>query len=256
MATTAVKTPLNKPSLYPLNKANPNPKYKLELVKKNNDIEIAEQTKIISDLELTKNRYASIALASLLAICLVVVVLIYRQFINSKIRNKELGYLAARDPLTNCYNRRVLFDLMNRDFADTDLLGEYCIILADIDHFKSVNDTYGHCAGDDVLRNIANILQSCVRQNDIVARFGGEEFCIVLPRASQDQAMGIAETIRKKIETCHFNNITVTCSFGISSIKFNAKAPTELINQADLALYKSKTNGRNQVTLWDKTLHK
>jgi len=143
---------------------------------------------------------------------------------------------------------------MNRDFANSEQLDEYCIILVDIDHFKAVNDTYGHSAGDSVLREVANILQACIRQNDIVSRFGGEEFCIVLPGASQEQTMRIAEAMRLEVETSHFDEITTTCSFGVSSIKFNAKDPTELIDQADLALFKSKSDGRNLVTLWDKTL--
>jgi polar amino acid transport system substrate-binding protein len=125
--------------------------------------------------------------------------------------------------------------------------------MVDIDHFKAVNDNYGHSTGDAVLSAVANILQNSVRQNDIVARFGGEEFCIVLPGTPQEQAMNIAETIRQKVEASSFDNISVTCSFGVTSIKFNAKAPSELIEQADLALFKSKSLGRNQVTLWDKT---
>tara|TARA_R110002153_G_scaffold32008_5_gene97070 strand:- start:14199 stop:16634 length:2436 start_codon:yes stop_codon:yes gene_type:complete len=228
----------------------------IELIKKKSEIEMAEQERKISELELTKNKYASIALSSLLAICLLAVIFLSRRFIHSRKHNKELGYLAARDPLTNCYNRRILFDLMNRDFADLELLGEYCIILADIDQFKAVNDNYGHTTGDSVLRAVADILQDSIRQNDIVARFGGEEFCVVLPGASQDQAMRIAETIRLKIETSHFDDVTVTCSFGVTSIQFNAKTPQELIDQADLALYKSKSNGRNQVTLWDQSLER
>ncbi|WP_229793269.1 tetratricopeptide repeat-containing diguanylate cyclase [Psychrosphaera saromensis] len=226
----------------------------LELTKKNSEIAIAEQAGLIAELELTKNQYASIALASLLAICLSAVVFIYRKFSNSKKRNKELNYLAARDPLTNCYNRRILFDFINRDFANPERLGEYCIILVDIDHFKAVNDTYGHSMGDSVLREVAAILQASVRKNDIVARFGGEEFCIVLPSASQDQAMRIAEAMRLEVENSQFDDIKTTCSFGVSSIKFNAKDPTELIDQADIALFKSKSSGRNLVTLWDKTL--
>ncbi len=226
----------------------------LELTKKNSEIAIAEQAGLIAELELTKNQYASIALASLLAICLLVVVFIYRKFSNSKKRNKELNYLAARDPLTNCYNRRILFDFMKRDFANPERLGEYCIILVDIDHFKAVNDTYGHSMGDSVLREVAAILQASVRKNDIVSRFGGEEFCIVLPSASQDQAMRIAEVMRLEVENSQFDDIKTTCSLGVSSIKFNAKDPTELIDQADIALFKSKSSGRNLVTLWDKTL--
>jgi len=226
---------------------------KMELAKKNNEIEIAEKTRVINELEIIKNKYASFTLALLLAICLLVVIFIYRRFSDSKKRNRELDYLVARDPLTNCYNRRVLLDLMKRYF-DENQIDEYCIIMADIDYFKSVNDTYGHTTGDKVICEVANILQNCIRHNDIVARFGGEEFCIVLRQVSQSHAMRIAENMRLKIEQSKFDNVEVTCSFGITSTLFNAKTPTELINQADLALYKSKSHGRNKVTMWDKEL--
>lgn len=226
----------------------------LELVKMNNEKEIAEQASKISQLELTKNKYANIALTSLLFLCCLIALFIYKRFVDSRKRNKELDYLATRDPLTNCYNRRVLLDLLNRDLSELELIGEYCIIMADIDHFKAVNDTHGHNVGDEVIHGVANILQSGVRQNDIVARFGGEEFCLVLPGAAKEQALRIAESLREKIANSHFNLVTVTCSFGVTSMQFNAKTATGLINQADLALYKSKRNGRNQVTLWDKTL--
>ncbi len=228
----------------------------LELSKKNNEIEIAEQTRTITELELIKNKYANITLVLLLSMCVLLVVFTYRRFIVSKKRNRELDYLAARDSLTNCYNRRVLFDHMKLDFSNVKELEQYCIIMADIDYFKKVNDTHGHSAGDSVISGVANILQSCVRQNDIVARYGGEEFCIVLHQVSNSQTMRIADIMRKKIEKSRFDDIVVTCSFGVSSIEFNAKTPAELIDQADLALYQSKSNGRNQVTLWDETLNK
>jgi len=228
----------------------------LELAKKNNEIEIAKQTKTITDLELIKNKYANITLALLLAMSALLVVFIYRRFIVSKRQNRELDYLAAHDPLTNCYNRRVLIDRMDNDFKLPEKLDEYCVIMADIDNFKDVNDNHGHNAGDSVICGVANILQTCVRQNDIVSRFGGEEFCIILHRVPQNQAMNIAEIMRKKIETAAFDNIKTTCSFGVTSIKFNAKTSAELISQADLALYKSKSLGRNRVTLWDETLEK
>ena len=227
---------------------------KLELARKNNEIEIAQQANTISELELTKNRYASVALALLLAVCLIVVLLIYRRFIVSKQRNKELGYLATRDPLTNCFNRRVLFDLMKRDFARNPQPEDYCVIMIDIDYFKSINDSYGHSIGDSVLRGVANTLQSCVRQTDVVARFGGEEFCIVLPDTSSHQAMRVAENMRESIQICRFDDIAITCSLGVTSIRFNATTPSELIDQADLALFKSKSLGRNQVTLWSESL--
>lgn len=228
----------------------------LELSKKNNEIEIAEQANTIHELELIKNKYATVALASLLIICLVLVFFIYRRFADSKKRNKELNYLASRDPLTNCYNRRSLFNFIEQDFKNPSQLKEYCIIMADIDHFKEVNDTYGHGIGDAVLVGVANIMQGCVRQNDVAARFGGEEFCILLRQVSQQQAKRIAETMRNKIEKGRFDNISVTCSFGITSTEINAEvpSPSDLIHQADLALYRSKSLGRNQVTVWDESI--
>jgi len=229
-------------------------RHQLELEKKNNQIEIAAQARVISELELSKNKYASIALAFLLAACLTTVLLVYRSFIASKKRNEELDYLAARDPLTNCYNRRILFEVMNRDFLDLPQIEEYCILMVDIDHFKSVNDTYGHSIGDTVLCGVAELLQANIRKSDSVARFGGEEFCIILPNTTQEQAIRIAETIRIKVEKATFDDIPVTCSFGVTSIKFKARTPSELIEQADLALYEAKSLGRNQVALWDASL--
>ncbi|MGY8876694.1 MAG: diguanylate cyclase, partial [Pseudoalteromonas sp.] len=185
-------------------------RHQLELEKKNNQIEIAAQARVISELELSKNKYASIALAFLLAACLAIVLLVYRSFIASKKRNEELDYLAARDPLTNCYNRRILFEVMNRDFLDLPQIEEYCILMVDIDHFKSVNDTYGHSVGDTVLCGVAELLQANIRKSDSVARFGGEEFCIILPNTTQEQAIRIAEAIRIKVEKATFDDIPVT----------------------------------------------
>lgn len=227
---------------------------KLELARKSNEIEIAQQATTISELELTKNRYASVALALLLAVCLTAILFIYRRFMLSKQHNRELDYLATRDPLTNCFNRRVLFDLMKRDFARKPKPEEYCVIMIDIDYFKSINDNYGHTIGDSVLRGVAKTLQKCVRQNDVVARFGGEEFCIVLPDTSSDQAMRIAENMRETIQVCRFDDIAVTCSLGVTTIRNNATTPSEFIDQADLALFKSKSLGRNRVTLWSEAL--
>ena len=226
----------------------------IEIVKKNNEIAISKQDNKIAELELTKNKYANFTLIFLLFVCLFAVFFIYRRFNDSLKLNRKLDYLAARDPLTNCYNRRALFDLMNRSFVNLDSLGEYCIIMVDIDNFKEVNDTHGHNAGDTVLRGIAIILNQGVRQNDITVRYGGEEFCIVLSGVVPDQAMKIVEAIRQKVEKSYFDSVAVTCSFGVTSIQFNAQTPAELIHQADLALYKSKKSGRNKVTLWSEEL--
>jgi len=225
----------------------------LELYKKNNEIDLAEQENLIAELELTKNRYANLALGFLLAICLIVVLFIYRRFIHSRKQNQKLDYLATHDSLTNCYNRRVLFEVMNKDFSELTTITNYSIIMVDIDHFKKVNDAHGHLTGDKVICSIANILQSSVRKSDIVARFGGEEFCIILSGTSKEEAMGIAESMCGKVKASRFDDVAVTCSFGVASIQASTKTATDLIHQADIALYKSKSNGRNQVTLWDQS---
>ncbi len=166
-------------------------------------------------------------------------------------KNKELTYLATRDPLTNCFNRRALYEHLNGKFdgarsSDT----EFSCIMADIDFFKKVNDTYGHAAGDEVIKMAANSLREVVRDMDMVARFGGEEFCVILPGAPLEQAQMIAERCREKIEKKETNGIKVTGSFGVTSIRMGATTASQLIQQADEALYYSKQHGRNQVTCW------
>lgn len=227
---------------------------KYRLAKQNAEIAIANQNRKISDLELTKNRYAAITLGLLLFMSLVIAVLIYRRFIASKKLNEKLDALATKDPLTDCYNRRALFDSLDEDFKDLTEQDNYCVVLADIDHFKAVNDKYGHGIGDAVICGVAKVLQKCVKGKGEVARYGGEEFCILLPGMTINQAKEVAEKMRQRIENSTFKKVNVTSSFGISSINFNPKTPKGLINQADFALYKSKSMGRNKVTVWDKSL--
>lgn len=166
-------------------------------------------------------------------------------------KNKELTFLATRDPLTNCFNRRALYEHLSSKFdgaraGDT----EFSCIMADIDFFKKVNDTYGHAAGDEVIKMAANSLREVVRDMDMVARFGGEEFCVILPGAPLEQAQMIAERCREKIAQKETNGIKVTGSFGVTSIRMGAVTANQLIQQADEALYYSKQHGRNQVTCW------
>lgn len=166
-------------------------------------------------------------------------------------KNKELTFLATRDPLTNCFNRRALYEHLGSKF-DGARTGdaEFSCIMADIDFFKKVNDTYGHAAGDEVIKMAANSLREVVRDMDMVARFGGEEFCVILPGAPIEQAQLIAERCRQKIEEKVTNGIQVTGSFGVTSIRMGAITSNQLIQQADEALYYSKQHGRNQVTCW------
>ncbi|RYY76394.1 MAG: diguanylate cyclase [Gammaproteobacteria bacterium] len=170
-------------------------------------------------------------------------------------KNKELTFLATRDPLTNCFNRRALYEYLEGKAAgslkpNTD----YACIMADIDHFKRVNDTHGHGVGDAVIKTMANTIKEVVREKDIVARMGGEEFCIILPNTSLDVARNIAERCRESISSKMTRGVKVTASFGVTSIALGAKDSATIIHQADEALYASKENGRNRVTSWSTSI--
>jgi diguanylate cyclase (GGDEF)-like protein/PAS domain S-box-containing protein len=170
-----------------------------------------------------------------------------------RLQNEQLQVEASHDPLTGIANRRAFMEAVELAFevaqeADRNC----CCIMVDIDHFKKVNDTYGHATGDDVIRRVAEALGTQVKPGDCVSRYGGEEFCIVLPDVNITAATQIAERIRKKIEAPRFASIPVTVSLGVSSIVFGATTANELIAQADEALYASKEGGRNLVTRWDR----
>lgn len=169
-------------------------------------------------------------------------------------KNEELHYLATRDPLTGCYNRRALNGKFSEamQYAQANNKPLSCI-MTDIDHFKRVNDTYGHGVGDSIIKMVANTLNSAVREDDVVGRYGGEEFCIMLPGIGVFEAKKIAERCRRGIEAENCENVKVTSSFGVSSLSFGAKNVEEMINQSDEALYVSKENGRNKVTGWKKS---
>jgi diguanylate cyclase (GGDEF)-like protein len=188
-------------------------------------------------------------------LCIGAAIYIYRIFVISRRKNIELDYLAAHDPLTNCLNRRGLFNIIDKKFAERQTNECYCIIMADIDRFKRVNDVYGHDAGDQVLINVAKIFKASIRKTDVAARYGGEEFCIALVNTSQQQALDIAQKMRKSVEESEFNGIQITCSFGITTIEDEEDTPSKLITRADKALYFSKTNGRNQVNAWDESMN-
>jgi diguanylate cyclase (GGDEF)-like protein/PAS domain S-box-containing protein len=168
-------------------------------------------------------------------------------------KNLELKVLAARDPLTGCLNRRSLFDAFVVEWQTAASQGSFLsCIMVDVDHFKAVNDEYGHQTGDDVLREVAATLLDGVRKTDFVGRYGGEEFCVLLPRTSLQAAATIAEKLRSRVaEACISRK--VTASFGVSSTESGAHHPQELLEEADRAMYLSKKKGRDRVTCWSAT---
>ncbi len=173
------------------------------------------------------------------------------------LQNKELQQLANRDPLTGCLNRRAFFSALEELFISTSDEGKsLCCIMTDIDHFKRFNDRYGHTIGDEVIRAIVRILQGGLRIDDLLCRYGGEEFCIILPDTNVSQAMEIASRLRADVENHAGTSVRttggleITSSFGVAWLAPEMRDPAELIDRADKALYKSKESGRNRVTLW------
>jgi diguanylate cyclase (GGDEF)-like protein len=171
-------------------------------------------------------------------------------------KNQELQFLASRDPLTNCYNRRSLYEYLDIEYEKVEKYGpELSCIMVDIDHFKNINDSYGHGAGDEIIKLMAETLNEEIREKDVVGRYGGEEFCILLPNTPINQARKIAERCRTQLSHKDYKQIQVTASFGVSSTKTPSKNGAELIQKADEALYYSKENGRNKVTNWRKDIN-
>ncbi len=167
-------------------------------------------------------------------------------------QNRQLTLLAALDPLTSCLNRRSFFEQYERHWTNATVEGHaLCCVMLDIDHFKEVNDTHGHSVGDEVLSSVSATLRHVSRSDDLVCRFGGEEFCILLPDVQRHLAARIAERYRSSVEQLEFESVKVTVSVGFSSSRFGAKDPQELIDQADKALYNAKRSGRNRVSCWD-----
>lgn len=168
--------------------------------------------------------------------------------------NEKLKETSIKDSLTQLYNRRHF----ETEFTQLLYMAKrqkqnISVILLDIDNFKSINDSFGHCAGDEVLRSIAQILIQRTRRSDLIARYGGEEFVILLPDTGEPGARCLAETIRKSIESYPWKNQDVTSSFGIQTINNNSIETLEVesiiqscVNSADQALYFAKKNGRNQ----------
>lgn len=156
--------------------------------------------------------------------------------------------LALHDPLTQLYNRRAFDEQFTLLFAESCIThNPSCVIMADIDHFKQINDRFGHLRGDDVLKAVAAILIENTRIKDICARWGGEEFVLVLPSTSLSQAIDIAERIRSTIEKLiQFDDISVTCSFGIGE-KESGEKIHGFLERVDQKLYMAKQEGRNRL---------
>lgn len=169
-----------------------------------------------------------------------------------KQQNRELERLATRDPLTGCLNRRSFFGRFDDEWHAAVHDGRpLSAMMVDIDFFKSINDTHGHSMGDEVLRQVAATLLSVARESDVVCRYGGEEFAILLPETNANDAAVIGERIRAAVERIQLPGFSITTSVGVASYTKDVRLPQDLLDQADKCLYVAKKNGRNQVVRWD-----
>jgi diguanylate cyclase (GGDEF)-like protein/PAS domain S-box-containing protein len=168
---------------------------------------------------------------------------------------QKLAEQATRDALTGVFNRRFMAEALDKEVAQASREGSpLSIIMMDVDHFKKFNDTYGHKCGDFVLKELANFLTENSRQGDIVCRYGGEEFAILMPNASENDAFDKAETWRKSYSAKEFhfegNKLRITFSAGVATYSADQQEGEKILAAADFALYQSKASGRNQVTLY------
>lgn len=172
-------------------------------------------------------------------------------------KNRQLEYLAGHDPLTGLFNRRQFDQLVKQELARCDRQPmPISLLMIDLDHFKFINDRYGHPLGDEVIRHTANLLRKHTRSTDSVARLGGEEFLLLLPDSTASQAMVIAEKLRKLLEETPLpmkdGLLYLTASFGIASLDSGVSSTYErLYATADQALYRAKASGRNRVEVLD-----
>lgn len=195
-----------------------------------------------------KSAYLTLPIILMVLDLFVGVLLIY---IIKKYVYDNLEVFALYDLLTNAYNRRYFLEAINREIMNAGRKDTaFCLVMFDIDNFKKVNDTYGHSKGDDILKEIISIAKSTVRKTDILSRIGGEEFTIILPDSTLDQALILAERLREKTEENNFSQVgKVTISLGVALYE-SGDTIDDIIKKADSAMYKAKTEGRNCVRIY------
>lgn len=179
-------------------------------------------------------------------------ILVFRDITARKQLESELQRLAETDPLTGIRNMRCILEYGKEDFRKSKRYGRsMSVLMLDVDHFKRINDTYGHQAGDAVLKEVARTCRESMREPDVIGRFGGEEFLVVLPETGIKAALSAAERLRRKIEEIETPSkdgvITVTVSIGVSQVIESDAVLDNVIKRADEALYIAKTRGRNNV---------
>jgi diguanylate cyclase (GGDEF)-like protein len=212
---------------------------RLELMNKSQKQELEHRKALL------KMQYMVIALA--IGVIGLVAILWWR----SRQHARKMQLLATTDELTGLLNRRAIMQFGTQEWRRADRFKRpLCCLVFDVDHFKSINDTLGHAAGDQVLKTISKEVKSILRQTDSLGRFGGEEFLLIATETDINQAEALAERIRHEIESIRHEGIdrVITVSIGVAQLTDEA-SPEELIRHADEALYEAKNNGRNRVVV-------
>ncbi len=189
------------------------------------------------------------------------IVLTIQDVTESVYLEKSLKMMTQQDSLTGIHNRRYLDNRLSEELTRYKRKGRlFSLLMIDIDNFKYVNDTYGHQFGDIILKEIAHTSSTIIRGSDILARYGGEEFCIALPDTDSDGAYSFAERLRKEVEAAKTlfeegKEVGVTVSIGIAEVGEEIKKVEQLLDHADYALYESKRNGKNRITVFTEKRH-
>jgi len=224
----------------------------LEHVRRVESISDDLHTRFFTMITELRNQAVSIIIWVWLAIlAFIIFIMIGMYFLVKKFISDEINYLvnsAQYDKLTQCFNRTVLDELLEKQKQKCEILGASCaILLIDIDHFKQINDQFGHNVGDSVLTEIVTVLRKCIRKSDFLGRWGGEEFLVICPDTDRQGMLKIAEKMKESINQFVFTQVgKKTASFGIAEFK-SGLTINEVVNNADKALYKAKDGGRNMI---------
>jgi diguanylate cyclase (GGDEF)-like protein len=186
-----------------------------------------------------------------------------RENLDLVVKNRALNEVSSRDTLTGLYNRWYVLEKIDSEINRALRHGSpMALLMLDIDHFKNINDTYGHGVGDQVLQSVGRTLKDSCRVYDVPARYGGEEFCIVLPETPTGNTTIVAERIRQRLQQSSVTvgdvEVSVTASFGIAGVDSAPEegilSPAALIDRADRALYTAKHRGRNRIEMFEQAV--
>jgi two-component system cell cycle response regulator len=231
---------------------------RVDLESKRKDLQIAmlKQESQLNELQVSAQLQENQQQRYLIALFVVLSLVILIGLVVQRRNNQRVLALSHRDSLSGLYNHRYTFDYLERVVPQISVAtGGLSIILMDIDDFKTINDKYGHPMGDAVIKRIAQIGEQSLRNRDIMGRIGGEEFLCVLPRATSEQSLQVAERLKDAISTEVFtckdgSTFSTSISIGIASYSDSVTSADQLYSMADMAMYKSKKTGKNRITAY------